>query len=200
MPIIYADHFSLYIVEDIDGAETSEPISYGVAVCTLNGTHSYAETVTPPTCTEAGYTTHTCASCGDSYTDSEVPAKNHSYGAWTKLNDTQHQRVCANDPTHVEKANHTWNGGTVTKPATCKATGVKTFTCTVCSATKTETIGIDAKAHSMTFIPAKTATTDAEGNVAYYHCSLCGKNFSDQNGTKELGKVMTDKLPKPSQP
>ena len=41
--------------------------------------HSYDSVVTPPTCTEAGYTTHTCANCGDSYVDSEVPATGHSY-------------------------------------------------------------------------------------------------------------------------
>lgn len=42
-------------------------------------THSYLETtVTDPTCTEPGFTTHTCANCGTSYTDQEVPAPGHS--------------------------------------------------------------------------------------------------------------------------
>lgn len=36
--------------------------------------HIYEDTVTPPTKTEGGYTTHTCKSCGISYTDSETPA------------------------------------------------------------------------------------------------------------------------------
>lgn len=36
-------------------------------------THSYASTVTAPTCTEKGYTKHTC-SCGDSYMDTYVDA------------------------------------------------------------------------------------------------------------------------------
>lgn len=35
---------------------------------------------------------------------------------------------------------HTWNDGVVTTPATCTAAGVKTYTCTVCGATKTEEI------------------------------------------------------------
>lgn len=35
---------------------------------------------------------------------------------------------------------HTWNDGVVTTPATCTAAGVKTYTCTVCGATKTEAI------------------------------------------------------------
>ncbi|MGN0574183.1 MAG: hypothetical protein ACI4IX_09610 [Acutalibacteraceae bacterium] len=47
-------------------------------VITASG-HDYDSVVTPPTCTESGYTTHTCANCGDSYVDSEVPATGHSY-------------------------------------------------------------------------------------------------------------------------
>ena len=39
-------------------------------------THSYKAKVVEPTCEENGYTVHTC-SCGDSYTDSEVPALGH---------------------------------------------------------------------------------------------------------------------------
>ena len=72
--------------------------------------HSYTAVVTPPTCTEKGYTTHTC-SCGDSYVD-----------------------------TYVDALGHAWDNGTVTKPATATEAGIKTFTCTRCGETKTETI------------------------------------------------------------
>ena len=57
--------------------------------CTLCGIvlsgklgHDYKDTVTAPTCTEKGYTTHTCARCNDSYTDSEADAFGHSAGDW----------------------------------------------------------------------------------------------------------------------
>ena len=40
--------------------------------------HNHEAVVTAPTCTEAGYTTHTCV-CGDTYTDSEVAALGHDY-------------------------------------------------------------------------------------------------------------------------
>lgn len=40
--------------------------------------HSYEAVVTPPTCTEDGYTTHTCH-CGDSYVDSHVDATGHNF-------------------------------------------------------------------------------------------------------------------------
>ena len=73
-------------------------------------THSYKDVVTAPTCTEKGYTTHTCA-CGDSYMD-----------------------------TYVDALGHAWDNGKVTKEPTETETGVKTFTCTRCGETKTETI------------------------------------------------------------
>ncbi len=41
--------------------------------------HSYTSVVTDPTCTEKGYTTHTCEKCGDSYKDSYVDATGHNY-------------------------------------------------------------------------------------------------------------------------
>jgi len=41
--------------------------------------HSYKAVVTPPTCLEVGFTTHTCSLCGDSYTDTEVPVGGHTY-------------------------------------------------------------------------------------------------------------------------
>ena len=43
--------------------------------------HEYTDEVVAPTCTEKGYTKHTCE-CGDTYQDSEVEAKGHSFGEW----------------------------------------------------------------------------------------------------------------------
>ena len=40
-------------------------------------THNYFSTVTPPTCTEQGYTTYTCH-CGDSYVADQVDALGHT--------------------------------------------------------------------------------------------------------------------------
>ena len=76
----------------------------------VSHTHNYKDVVTAPTCTEKGYTTHTCA-CGDSYVDA-----------------------------YVDALGHAWDNGKVTKEPTETETGVKTFTCTRCGETKTETI------------------------------------------------------------
>ena len=84
----------------------------------VSHTHSYKDVVTAPTCTEKGYTTHTCA-CGDSYVD-----------------------------TYVDALDHAWDEGKVTKEPTETETGVKTFTCTRCGETRTETIPVLPHAHS----------------------------------------------------
>ena len=84
--------------------------SYATFKCVEAHEHSYTAVVTPPTCTEKGYTTHTC-SCGHSYVD-----------------------------TYTDALGHAWDSGTVTKEPTATETGIKTFTCTRCHETKTETI------------------------------------------------------------
>ena len=48
--------------------------------------------------------------------------------------------------------------------------------------------------HSMTYHAAEEATCGSAGNVAYYYCSVCKKNFSDEAGTNELAKVSIDAL------
>ena len=103
-----------------------------------------------PTCTEDGTIEYwSCEDCNKDFgddqgttelTDVVVPKTGHKYGAWENLDETLHQRVCENDAAHVEKENHSWDAGEVTKPATEQAEGVKTFTCTICNAAKTETI------------------------------------------------------------
>ena len=84
--------------------------SYASFRCVEAHEHSYDAVVTAPTCTEKGYTTHTC-SCGDSYVD-----------------------------TYTDALGHAWDSGKVTKEPTATETGVRTYTCTRCNATKTETI------------------------------------------------------------
>ena len=42
--------------------------------------HEYVDVVTPPTCTEKGYTTHTCVAGDDEYVDSYVDPIPHDYG------------------------------------------------------------------------------------------------------------------------
>lgn len=71
-------------------------------------THSYTDTVTAPTCTERGYTTHTCE-CSEIFVDS-----------------------------YVDALGHDWDDGAVTLAPTGTEAGVKTYSCSRCSETYTE--------------------------------------------------------------
>ena len=44
--------------------------------------HTFESVVTPPTCTEQGYTTYTCTDCGRIKTGDYVSALGHSFGSW----------------------------------------------------------------------------------------------------------------------
>ena len=74
-------------------------------------------------------------------------AHEHSYGAWTKLDDEFHHRTCVCGD--EQKEAHKWDDGIVTTPATDTTPGVKTYTCTVCNATKTEEIPVVVPAEGL---------------------------------------------------
>ncbi len=59
--------------------------------------------------------------------------------AWSH-DENNHWHACEgkNCTLTADQAAHTWNDGEITTKATQEAAGVKTYTCTVCSATKTE--------------------------------------------------------------
>ena len=68
---------------------------------------------------------------------------------------------------------HKWDAGKVTKEATCKEEGVKTYTCSMCGATKTETIAKLTEHKWDTGKVTKEATCKEEG-IKTYTCSVCG--------------------------
>ena len=83
----------------------------------------------------------TTSSGGGGGSSSGSHSHSHSYATAWSYDDTYHWHAatCGHDVISG-KAEHTWNDGEVTKAATCTAAGEKTYTCTVCGATKTETI------------------------------------------------------------
>ena len=101
--------------------------------------HSYTGTVTPPTCTEAGYTTHTCSACGDFYTDSETPATGHTWTDTTREEPTctepglQHQ-ACACGETQsidIDALGHDISVEEIIQP-TCTKQGYTIRKCSRC--------------------------------------------------------------------
>ncbi len=112
----------------------------------------------------------------------KIDCATHTYGAYSKVNDSQHKHTCTVCG-HTETANHTWNGGTVTKAATCKETGVKTYTCTACNATKTENIAKTAN-HSYGAWTTTKEPTCTDAGTQTRTCSVCGNSESKSVSAK----------------
>lgn len=69
---------------------------------------------------------------------------------------------------HYEHS-HSFDGGTVTRQATCAVKGVKTYTCTVCNAAKQETFSASHKWDS----GKVTAATCVKEGKTVYTCTVC---------------------------
>lgn len=97
----------------------------------------------------------------------------------------KHYRQCTRFTqcnTYGPEEKHTW-GAPAVENATCTKEGSKTYTCTLCPQTYTETIS--KVAHEMTKIDAVTPKCGIAGNYEYYSCSTCGKYYKDEAGTTE---------------
>ena len=110
--------------------------------------HTYVSTVTAPTCTDEGYTTHICSRCTNqsvgvgSYIDSYVDALGHDYGVWY-----------------------------TTAAPDCTETGMEQRDCNRCD--HYETNVLDALGHAYIYHPGQEATCTEFGWYDYDTCSRC---------------------------
>ena len=152
-----------------------------------------------PTCTTDGYVLSVCKACGDEKQE-VLPATGHQHTeirnkkeATCKAEGYTGDMYCkdcgeklSDGKTIAKTTEHTWDGGKVTKAATCTEKGVKTYTCTVCGATKTEEIA--ATGHQHTEVRNKVeATCTKEGYSGDVYCTDCGTKLS--SGTEIARKA-----------
>ena len=137
------------------------------------------------TCTEDGYTGDTvCAICGKEITKGEaIKAKGHIEAIDAAVEPTctgpgktegKHCSVCAEvlvAQEEIPAKGHSWNEGKITTSPTCENAGVKTYTCKVCNATKTE--AINATGHTPIEVAEQPATCTEAGHTAGTKCSVC---------------------------
>ena len=139
---------------DADGKWQGYTVS-SKGACLHTG-YGTTENTVPATCGEAGHVDTICSNCGEVVSTKEIPAT----GA------------------------HTWDNGTVTIAPTETTPGVRTFTCAVCGATRTETIPATG-AHNYQFTKTVAPTCTADG-YDLYTCSGCGAT-EKRNSKPALG-------------
>ena len=148
-----------------------------------------------PTCTAAGgYDLVTrCTVCGEelSRAHTEVPAFGHDlvdhaakaptctevgWNAWQEC-----RRCDYSTYAEMPALGHSWDEGKVTTPATATTDGVKTFTCTRCGATRTETIPATGElpcAHEHAR-PERKEPTCLDAGYERMICDDCGEVLSE---------------------
>ncbi len=168
--------------------------------------HSYTSTVTNPTCTVKGYTTHTCSVCSDTYKDSYTNALGHTditvpgtdpTCTETGLTDAKRCSVCNTvtvDHTIINATGHsetTISG----KAPTCTATGLSDGKkCTVCNVVTVPQTTVNALGHSRdNWEAAVPATCIDTGIMGHYTCSRCNV-YLNANGNV-VSNLTLSKIP-----
>lgn len=99
--------------------------------------HDYQSVIAHATYEYAGYTTHTCSRCGDTYNESNGEAQlEHHYSTSWSHNESKHWHACIDsgyESLKKDESSHTFND--VVAPATYEHGGYTTHTCTVCGYT-----------------------------------------------------------------
>ena len=136
---LYANDSSAQYVFDsswTQGCSTVSTYTFHAVWEQLPHEHNYVRQERPATCTQGGFVMYVCA-CGSSYNEAVYPALGHD-----------------------------WDSGTVTKEPTATETGIKTYTCTRCNETKTESIPVVSVDVTQMF-------TDVTKNWAYPGIQYC---------------------------
>lgn len=159
-----------------------------------NDTHEHVwgegAITTRPTCTTPGVKTYTCSICQKTKTE-EIPATGHlhtevrnvkeatckeeGYTGDTYCKDCG-EKLSSGEPT-AKKA-HDWDEGKVTTEATCKNTGVKTYTCNNCGETKTEVIPMTD--HIWDNGKVTTKPSCITPGIKTYTCTVCQKTKTEE--------------------
>ena len=136
---LYANDSSAQYVFDsswTQGCSTVSTYTFHAVWEQLPHEHNYVRQERPATCTQGGFVMYVCA-CGSSYNEAVYPALGHD-----------------------------WDGGTVTKEPTATETGIRTYACTRCHETKTESIPVVSVDVTQMF-------TDVTKNWAYPGIQYC---------------------------
>lgn len=150
-------------------SDNGGPYSTGDILYTLENTnfHQYGDIVTtPPTCTEAGFTTGTCVDCGRSHVIDTVPAAGHRFekGICTVCG-ALGSKVCA----------HSYARGVWVTQPTCTEKGQKSYTCNLCGYVKNVTI--PTTDHSLQ--TTKVAPNCTSNGYDLHRCENCDYSFQD---------------------
>lgn len=176
-----------------DGDEITDLANKDCSICNGPCEHKWndGKVIEDPSCAAEGKRKYTCTLCGETKTESIPKLDTHDFDYWKPFDEACHKRIC-----HLcgieETEPHVLDDGLVTKDATCTVEGVKTYTCTQCRGTVTESIS--ATGHSYGQWLQTIAPTYEEPGLEERECGNCGAK--EQRSISKLEPAPTE----PSEP
>ena len=175
---------------------TSRNIGKVNVVGSLEHTWDNGEISRKATCTTEGEKTYTCTTCQKTRTESiaktgHTEVKDVAMAATCESEGKTEGSHCSICGTVIKKqelipaTGHTWDNGKVTKEATCTEEGEKTYTCTTCQKTRTESIAKTGQTEVKD--AAVAATCESEGKTEGSHCGICGTVIKKQEPVPTIG-------------
>ena len=148
----------------------------------------------PASCTTDGVKAHYECDCGKLFSNADGTAEvtaeelknaaHHTYGTdWVSDNDENHYHVCSVCSDKADVTPHSYDSGMITIPATEITEGVKTYTCSVCNHTKTETVPKLNHTHSL----SEDYSKDETGH--WHTCSGCDEKVDFEAHIENSGTV-----------
>lgn len=164
--------------------------------------HSFDEGVVTkePTCTEKGEITYTCQNDSNHTYTEEIPEKKHTVVIDEKVEPTctetgltegKHCEECGEtivEQEVIEKLEHSFDEGVVTKEPTCTEKGEITYTCQNDS-NHTYTEEIEEKGHTIVIDEKVEPTYSETGLTEGSHCEECGEIIVEQQVIEKLTKT-----------
>ena len=167
-----------------------------IAICVYKARVTSGHQKSDATCTAKAEYWKSCVCDREStetFESGEKNPDNHTgqLGDW-QTNTDEHWKVYSCCQAKAQEGTHTWDEGKVTTPATCTTVGERTFTCAVCSATKTERIDATGHTYNQTKVEDKYLVSAATctAKAVYYKSCVCGATDTSTAETFESGKPL----------
>ncbi|MBQ3019473.1 MAG: hypothetical protein IJD77_02635 [Clostridia bacterium] len=133
-----------------------------------------------PTTTSEGARTYTCNTCGHTRVESipVLDAHEHTFSESWSSNETHHWHTATCEHTDEKKDydEHSWNAGEITTTPTESDEGAKTFTCTTCTKTKTETVPALGDSHVHEY-----SDTWSHNDTHHWYSAVCEHTTEKKN-------------------
>ena len=95
--------------------------------------------------------------------------------------------ISIDDTVIAATGEHDWGEWVTDSESSCTTGGTRHRVCNVCGERQDEILPF---AHDMTYVSVRSATCTEAGNVAYWHCNVCGCDYADEDGAQKLDTVV----------